>query len=88
MDFKVLKEEKGGYKKAEVLTKVEAYTMLLMKVQAGQADRITALAELETIGNMELTRESTGFFSSKGFSVQDTEEYLATLEEEINKNIR
>ena len=87
MEFKVLKEEKGGYKKTDVLAKVEAYTVLLMRVQAGQADRVSALAELEAIRNIEIKREKSGFFGSMGFSVKDTEEYMATLEEEINQYI-
>lgn len=87
MEFKVLKEEKGGYSKEATLRKVDAYLMLLMKVKDGKADRVSTLAELESIRNIEIKREKSGFFGSMGFSVKDTEEYMATLEEEINQYI-
>lgn len=87
-----LKNEKGGYKKAAVLAKVNTYTVVLtmlenMPPDMTQADRDKLAAEFEKAKSMELPREKSGFFGGSGFSVEDTDNYLSTLEAEINRKL-
>lgn len=88
MGFEGLKYEKGGYNKEAVLRKIDAYTALLVYVKQGRFDRESTLAELKTVRAMEITREPSGFFGRKGFSVKDTDDYLADVEKEINQLIK
>lgn len=87
MRLDVLKSEKGGYNKVAVLTKIDVYNALLMMAEEGKADRDKLLSELERARAIELPREKSGFFGSSGFSVEDTDAYIAKLEEEIDKKL-
>ena len=83
----VLKSEKGGYNKIAVLTKIDVYNALLMMAESGQTDRDKLLSELERARAIELPREKSGFFGASGFSVEDTDAYIAKLEDEIDKKL-
>lgn len=87
-----LKSEKGGYKKAAVLAKINTYTVLLtvlenLPADMQQADRDKLAAEFEKAKQTELPREKSGFFGASGFSVEDTDNYFAMLEAEIDRNL-
>lgn len=87
-----LKSEKGGYNKAAVLAKINTYTVALMMLESmpadmEQADRDKLIAEVEKAKQMELPREKSGFFGGSGFSVEDTDNYLATLEDQIKQKL-
>lgn len=87
-----LKNEKGGYKKAAVLAKINTYTVLMMMLEnlpadIEQADHDKLMEEYEKAKQMELPREKNGFFGGSGFSVEDTDNYIATLEAEINRKL-
>lgn len=87
MRLDVLKTEKGGYNKVAVLTKIDVYNALLMMAEEGQVDRDRLLSELDKARAIELPREKSGFFGTAGFSVEDTDRYIAKLEEEINQKL-
>ena len=78
----ILRAVKGGYNKKDVLTKIDAYMSLLLSVQSGMPQE-NALAELERIKQMPLTVEKEGFFAKTGFSQEDTDAYLAEMEDKI-----
>lgn len=83
MEAIILKSEKGGYNKNSVLTKIDAYNVLLLMAENGQLERDKLIAEFENAEKMELKREKSGFFGKSGFSVEDTDAYIARLEAEI-----
>lgn len=85
MGMEVLKSVKGGYNKAAVLAKLDAYNAILFMAEDGSASPETLSAELEKAGALELTREKSGFFGKYGFSVEDTDAYLADLMAKIKQ---
>ena len=87
MSVEVLKSEKGGYNKTDVLAKLDACNALLFAVESG-LPRDKALAELEKINGMELRREKAGFFGKFGFSAHDTESYISELEKKITDALK
>lgn len=84
MEFELLRNEKGGYNKESFLVKLDAYTDLINAMQNGMPDE-EAKAELEQIHQLPLHREKGGFFGKEGFSVKDTDAYIADLEKGIAK---
>ena len=82
----ILRSEKGGYSKKDVLKKMDAYGSLLFALDCGM-DSETAAAELENIKTMPIEREEDGFFARSGFSVEDTDVYFAEMEEKILNKI-
>lgn len=78
MQTEVLRSEKGGYVKADVLQKLDRMNALLMAVRGGMR-REEAMAELESIRETELRREKAGLFGKPGFSVEDTDAYLESV---------
>lgn len=82
----ILRSEKGGYSKKDVLKKMDAYGSLLFALDCGM-DSETAAAELENIRMMPIEREEDGFFARSGFSVEDTDAYFAEMEEKILNKI-
>ena len=92
METVKLKNEKGGYNKAAVLAKINTYTLALMMLEnmpadMDQADRDKIVEEFEKAKQMELPREKSGFFGGSGFSVEDTDNYIALLEDKINQKL-
>lgn len=84
MEAAVLRTVKGGYNKKEVLMKADAYTSLLLAVEQGSLTDAAINAELEKIRSMPLETAKGGLFGKgSGFSQEDTDKYLAGLEEEI-----
>ena len=88
MRMDILKEEKGGYNKVSVLTKTDALNALLYMAESGDVAPDKIRAELEKVSAMELKREKGGFFGVRGFSVEDTDAYLAKLEAQIEEKLR
>lgn len=82
MGTEVLRSVKGGYNKADVMSKLDRMNIVLMAVKDGMR-REEAIAELESIKEQELRREKSGLFGKTGFSVEDTDAYLESLEQMI-----
>ena len=78
----VLRSEKGGYNKTDVLTKIDALSALLMMAEEG-VDSSKILPELEKVRQRPISREKDGFFGTIGFSAEDTDNYIADLEGQI-----
>lgn len=78
----VLRQEKGGYNKASVLAKLDAYNILLMMAEEGVSSS-KLIPELEKARALPLDRVKSGFFGQYGFSTEDTDNYIADLEEKI-----
>ena len=87
MSKTVLREQKGGYKKIAVITKLDAYNCLIAAVEQGGMSRQQVLNELEKIRRMKLPTEKKGLFGTSGFSVEDTDAYMENCENIIIKNI-
>ncbi len=75
----VLGTEKGGYNKRDVLTKIDAYMSLLMKIQKGisSADAKEALIDIK---NMPLNIVPE---NEEGFSMDDANGYFSQMEYNI-----
>ena len=78
----ILRSEKGGYNKTDVLTKIDALNALLMMAEEG-VDSSKILPELEKVRQRPISREKDGFFGTIGFSAEDTDNYIADLEGQI-----
>lgn len=78
----VLRSEKGGYNKTDVLTKIDALNALLMMAEEG-VDSSKIMPELEKVRQRPISREKDGFFGTIGFSAEDTDNYIADLEGQI-----
>lgn len=79
----ILRSEKGGYDKSQALMKIQAYNLLLMTIENGMSYN-EAMNELERLRAMPInTVKSGGFFSKSGFSREDTDAYIAKLENQI-----
>ena len=84
----LLREVKGGFKKVSVLTKIDALNALLSMAESGDTLPDMIRAEFEKVRNIELEREKGGFFGGRGFAEEDTLEYIAKLEEQIEDKLR
>lgn len=73
----VLREERGGLDKKQVLAAVEEMLMLKMSVESGAMTREQALAQAQWIANKP---ERT---SRKGFREDDVQAYFRTLMETL-----
>ena len=82
MRSEVLRSEKGGYNKTDVLTKIDALNALLMMAEEG-VDSSKILPELEKVRQRPIRKEKDGFFGTIGFAVEDTDNYIADLEGQI-----
>jgi len=82
MRSEVLRSEKGGYNKTDVLTKIDTLSALLMMAEEG-VDSSRILPELEKVRQRPMRKEKDGFFGKMGFSVEDTDNYIADLEGQI-----
>ena len=78
----ILRSEKGGYNKTDVLTKIDALNALLMMAEEG-VDSSKIMPELEKVRQRPISREKDGFFGTIGFSAEDTDNYIADLEGQI-----
>ena len=87
MGFEVLRTKKGGYSKAGVIAKLDALNGLLLAVEEGMP-REKALAELDRLKQIGLRTEKGGFFGIPGFSVEDTDTYIADLIAMIKEKIK
>ena len=82
MRSEVLRSEKGGYNKTDVLTKIDALSALLMMAEEG-VDSSKILPELEKVRQRPMRKEKSGFFGTIGFSAEDTDNYIADLEAKL-----
>jgi len=82
MRSEILRSEKGGYNKTDVLTKLDALNALLMMAEEG-VDSSKIMPELEKVRQRPISREKDGFFGTIGFSAEDTDNYIADLEGQI-----
>jgi hypothetical protein len=82
MELDILRNQKGGYNKESFIAKLDAYNTLITAMQNGLPED-KAKAELELIHQQPLFREKGGFFGKVGFSVEDTDAYIADLEKGI-----
>lgn len=82
MRSEVLRSEKGGYNKTDVLTKIDALNALLMMAEEG-VDSSKILPELEKVRQRPIRKEKGGFFGTIGFSAEDTDNYIADLEAKL-----
>ena len=82
MRSEVLRSEKGGYNKTDVLTKIDALNALLMMAEEG-VDSSKILPELEKVRQRPMRKEKGGFFGTIGFSAEDTDNYIADLEAKL-----
>lgn len=87
-DVRTFKTVKGGYNQADVLTKTEAYFLLIISAQNGEADRSVLLAELEKVQSMEIRREKTGFFGKNGFDSETVDAYMADMEKRLSELLK
>ena len=80
----VLRSEKGGYDKKEVLNMLDAYNVLKFQVEEGNMMRGEAENEIARIRQMPLNKVPVKkFFSPVGFKPEEVEEYFNELEQEI-----
>ena len=82
MRSEVLRSEKGGYNKTDVLTKIDALNALLMMAEEG-VDSSKIPPELEKVRQRPMRKEKSGFFGTIGFSAEDTDNYIADLEAKL-----
>lgn len=75
----ILGTEKGGYNKIDVLTKIDAFMSLLMKIQNGMSSA-DAKEALINIKNMPLNTVSE---NEEGFAKLDTNGYFSQMEYNI-----
>lgn len=87
MEEKVLRTEKGGYEKKDVLSKIDAYNSLILALDEMKLSDAAVNAELEKIRNMPLNKAKGFIFAGSGFSVEDTDNYIKELEETIMHKI-
>lgn len=87
MRMDILRSEKGGYSKTAVLTKIDALNALLMAAADG-ADPNVIRPQLDKVNAITLTREKGGLFGKQGFSVEDTDDYIAKLEQQLMEKLR
>ena len=83
----ILHDERGGYNKADVLAKTDAYNVLLIALDEMKMSVSAINAELEKIRSMPMRRTKGFILSAKGFSVKETDDYIANLEQEIRSKI-
>lgn len=84
----ILRTVNGGYNKADVLSKIDAYTVLIMTIDENLMSDAAVNAELLRIREMPLRQNKKGMiFSKSGFSIEDTDAYFEKLENEIMKKI-
>lgn len=72
----ILRSVKGGYKKMDVLTKLDAYMALMAKIQNGIAPA-EGKEELLKIRQMPLETENE---EQEGFAKNDTDAYFNQME--------
>lgn len=84
MNIQTLKSVKGGYKKEDVLAKIDAYTIIIVSVESG-ADPYSLQSQFYDADAIELRHEKTGFFGKNGFSEEDSDKYLAELREKARE---
>lgn len=75
----ILGTEKGGYNKIDVLTKIDAFMSLLMKIQKGMSSA-DAKEALINIKNMPLNTVSE---NEEGFAKDDANGYFSQMEYNI-----
>lgn len=88
MRHEVLRGEKGGYNKTDVLTKLDTLNAVLMMLEQGGVPQEQLNAGLKAAEAVELRREKGGIFGKQGFSVKDTDDYIARLEEQIEEKLK
>jgi hypothetical protein len=74
MEMKVLRSEKKGYKKDDVMMKLDQLNVLIMGVQDGSISKADACNEAQLIAE---TPMKTAFFD--GFHKEDTDNYIREL---------
>ncbi|MCR5111179.1 MAG: hypothetical protein K6B38_09775 [Ruminococcus sp.] len=83
----VLRTEKGGYEKKDVLSKIDAYNTLILAIDEMRLSDAAVNAELEKIRNMPMRKAKGLIFAGSGFSAEDTDNYIKELEETIMHKI-
>ncbi|WP_295067717.1 hypothetical protein [Ruminococcus sp.] len=77
----------GGYDKKDVLAKIDAYNSLILAIDEANLSDAAINAELLKIRHMPMRKAKCLFLPCSGFSVPQTDEYIAELEKEIVNKI-
>ena len=77
----------GGYDKKDVLAKTDAYNSLILAIDEANLSDAAINAELLKIRHMPLRKAKCLFLPCSGFSIPQTDSYIAELEEMIQKKI-
>ena len=77
----------GGYDKRDVLAKTDAYNSLILAIDEANLSDAAINAELLKIRRMPMRKAKWLFLPLSGFSIPQTDNYIAELEEMIQKKI-
>ncbi|MBP5581261.1 MAG: hypothetical protein J6X85_05675 [Ruminococcus sp.] len=73
----------GGYVKNDVIEKIEAYNKLIEEIDRMMISDASINAELLKIRHMPLRKARILFLPASGFSISQTDSFIADLEREI-----
>ena len=77
----------GGYDKKDFIAKTDAYNRLIEAIDKANLSDAAINAELLKIRRMPLRKAKCLFLPCSGFSIPQTDSYIAELEEMIQKKI-
>lgn len=77
----------GGYDKKDVLAKADAYSSLIEAIDKANLSDAAINAELLKIRHMPLRKAKCLFIPCSGFSIPQTDSYIAELEKKIANKI-
>ena len=77
----------GGYDKKDVLAKTDAYNSLILAIDEANLSDAAINAELLKIRHMPMRKAEWLFLPLSGFSIPQTDSYIAELEKEIANKI-
>ncbi|MCR5600458.1 MAG: hypothetical protein K6G33_06950 [Ruminococcus sp.] len=88
MENEVLRTVRGGYDKGAVISKLDSYNTLLLMIEQGALSDAAINAELAKIRASPIPKAKGGLIlKGSGFSVEDTDKYIADLEKKISEKI-
>ncbi len=74
MDIQVLRDAKKGYKKDDVMLKLDKLNLLYARAQEGKISKSDALERAQQIADTPI---KTAFFN--GFNKEDTDNYISEI---------